>query len=226
MVKSFLEIISSSFFESLFTFLFGSIAGGVSVFSIISSRVSTGASFSAYGIKRLYPHGRNIKSLEKKMQNCKTIKVLGFSALGFTYSYRRILTEHIAKGGKLEFLLAKENSELVVDATQMEGRGSKAITNSIEQTLELLGAIKKDALKKAEHVDSICGSIEIRQYNTEIRNQLIICVDEKGSYAWMTILIPPKSASECRMIEYSDPSDCIDYYNVIWQRSSSTSEAI
>ena len=188
--------------------------------STIVTRVQTSIELRAYGIKKIYPHGRNIKSLERKMQNCKTIKVLGFSALGFTHSYRKILTEHIAKGGKVEFLLAKENSELVVEATQMEGRGSEAITNSIEQTLELLGAIKKDALKRAEHADSTCGSIEIRQYNTEIRNQLVICKDDKETCAWMSILIPPLPAVECRMIEYSETDDCVAYYDIIWERST------
>ena len=192
----------------------------VGFLSAIVTKMQTSIELKANGIKRIYPHGRNVKTLEKKMQNCKTIKILGFSALGFTHSYRKILTEHIAHGGKVEFLLAKENSEFVIEATQMEGRRDKVITNSIEQTLDLLDAIRRDANKKAQSMEAVCGSIEVRQYNTEIRNQLIICKDDKETCAWMSILIPPLPAVECKMIEYSESDDCIAYYDVIWERST------
>ena len=192
----------------------------VGFLSAIITKMQISIELKANGIKRIYPYGRNIKSLEKKMQNCKTIKILGFSALGFTHSYSEILIEHIAHGGKVEFLLAKENSEFVTEAAQMEGRKDTVIADSIKQTLDLLRTTKKKALKRAQSMDSTCGTIEVRQYNTEIRNQLIICKDDKETHAWMSILIPPLAAVQCKMIEYSKSDDCIAYYDVIWERST------
>jgi len=64
----------------------------VGFFTAIVTKMQTIIELKANGIKKIYPHGRNIKSLEKKMQDCKTIKILGFSALGFTHSYRIVLT--------------------------------------------------------------------------------------------------------------------------------------
>lgn len=191
----------------------------VGFLSAIITKLQMSIELRTNGIKRVYPQGRNIKALEKRMQNCRTIKVLGFSAQGFTHSYRKVLTAHIARGGKIEYLLAKENSDFVVEAAQMEGRSDTVIADSIMQTLDLLRAIKQDALKEAQRIGASCGDIEVRQFNTEIRNQLVICRDDKETCAWMSILLPPLPAVECRMIEYSEPGDCVAYYDLIWDRA-------
>ncbi len=206
-----IEIVVSSIISSIFT------AG---ILSAIITKLQKGLELHSNGIKRIYPYGKNIKSLEKTMKNCTTIKILGFSALGITHSYRRVLTNHLAKGGKLEFLLAKEDSEITTEASLMENRGTKAIANSIGETFELLKAIKIDSEKEAEKTGKKCGDIEVRQYNTEIRNQLIICINSEKEEvsAWMSILLPPLPAVECKMIEYSEPSDCVRYYDTIWNR--------
>lgn len=79
--------------------------------------------------------------------------------------------------------------------------------------------IVEDALKEAQRIGASCGDIEVRQFNTEIRNQLVICGDDKETCAWMSILLPPLPAVECRMIEYSEPGDCVAYYDLIWDRA-------
>ena len=63
------------------------------------------------------------------------------------------------------------------------------------------------------------GKFEIRYYDTELRNQMLICEDsEENYYAWMTVLTPPLAAVNCPMIEFSDAARCVDYFNVIWDR--------
>ena len=174
-------------------------------------------------IKKDYLQGRSIGSMESKMQNSRLIRVLALSARGFTHTYRSILTSHVANGGRLEFLLAEPNSALMQEASEMEQRGPGAITQSLHATIELIGAIWSDAKRVAEREGKSTGTIEARFYHTEIRNPIIMCIgNDNKLYAWISVLIPPKAAAECQMLEYFNGSDCAEYFNLVWRRYEST----
>jgi len=191
----------------------------VSFLSIIVNKMQLSLELRLNGIKRIHPYGKNVKSLEKTMKKSRTIKVLGFSALGFIHTNRKILTAHVANGGDLEFLLASSETDFVKDAFEMEGRSKDDFSLSIKQSLTLISAIEHDAIKLSENKNNKCGKIEVKRYQTEIRNQLILCIDaDQYISAWMSVLIPPLPAVECSMIEYSNVDDCVSYYNTIWSR--------
>lgn len=173
------------------------------------------------GIKQIHPKGQAIKSFEKKLTSdmCKEIKVLGFSAHGFTHSYRSELTNFVAKGGYLKYLLSKQDTLFIKQAAEMEGRSENAITNSVDAAIELISSIYRDAKKLSIKYRLTNGTVEVRLYDTEIRNQLLLCTDSDDcTSAWMSILIPPLAAVNCPMIEYSDAGKCINYFNTIWNR--------
>lgn len=173
------------------------------------------------GIKRIYPKGQAIKSLEEalKSDRCNEIKILAFSAEGFMHSYRSEITKFVACGGHLKCLLSKQDTLFIKQASEMEGRSENAIAGSINSSIEIILSIYKDAKNLPRKNRSRNGTIEIRLYDTEIRNQLILCTDRDNcTSAWMSILIPPLAAVNCSMIEYSDTRNCIDYFNTIWNR--------
>ena len=150
---------------------------------------------------------------------CKEIKILGFSAQGFTHSYRYELTKFVARGGHLQYLLSKQDTLFIKQAAEMEGRSEDAISESVNSAIELITSIYRDAKKLSRKQDRTIGTVEVRLYDTEIRNQLLLCTDSNNcTSAWMSILIPPLAAVNCQMIEYSDAGNCIDYFNTIWNR--------
>lgn len=169
-------------------------------------------------ISHIYSKGHAIASFEHCLKSSSTIelRILGFSAEGFLHTYRSELTQFIRSGKNMKILLASPESLFVQQASEMEGRSKDAISHSIYSAVELLEAIKTDASR----MDSAgCGSIEIKHYDTEIRNQVLICIDKCGnSFAWLTVLIPPLSATNCKMIEFSDANECNNYFTTIWER--------
>lgn len=173
------------------------------------------------GIKRIHLKGQAIKSFEESLKSdmCKEIKILGFSAQGFTHSYRYELTKFVASGGHLQYLLSKQDTLFIKQAAEMEGRPENAITESVNSAIELISLIYREAKNLSKKQGHTLGTVEVRLYDTEIRNQLLLCTDSNNcTSAWMSILIPPLAAVNCQMIEYSDAENCIDYFNTIWNR--------
>lgn len=190
----------------------------ISFLSVLVNRLQLSLDQKNVGIRRIHIQGQNVKSLIKAMKKSKVIKVLAIAAQGFLICYRPILSNHLANGGDLYFLLATPNSEFVKNASKAEGRGNDAFSAAIHESLALIETIKNDACKIARGKHLNCGDVNIKHYNTELRNQLILCLDhDNNALAWMTISTPNKPAMDSPMIEYSNPDNCIEYYNTIWE---------
>ena len=173
------------------------------------------------GIKQIYPKGQAVKSIEKELKSdmCKEIRVLAFSAEGFTHSYRYELASFVARGGHLKYLLSRQDTLFNQQAAEMEGRSKDAITKSVNTAIDIISSIYRKAEEISLKNGRTNGTIEVRLFDTEIRNQLILCTDSKNrTSAWMSILIPPRAAVNCQMIEYTDAENCIDCFNTIWNR--------
>ena len=59
------------------------------------------------GIKRVYAPGEHSRALKKQLAGARAIQLLTLSGYGFTHAYRRILTDCVARGGTVEYLLAQ-----------------------------------------------------------------------------------------------------------------------
>ena len=149
------------------------------------------------GIKRVYAPGEHSRTLKKQLAEARAIQLLALSGYGFTHAYRRILTDCVARGGTVEYLLAQPGTAYMKDAAEIEGRGADSISEEVGETLKLLEAIRREADQR------------LRLYP-----------DQSGRRtAWLSLLIPPLPALECNMIEYRDAEDCVDYYEAVKRRS-------
>ena len=172
-------------------------------------------------IKHIYPRGETIDSFKKQINDysCKEVWVLGFNANGFTKSYRFDLEKLLSRGGKIHFLISKPDSVTIQQASEIEGRSSDAFAREAKDSLEIIQSLLNKAKEKAKSLGTICGKIEIRRFDSEIRNQVCICVDDAGKkYAWLSVFLPPRAPINCPMIEFSDATKCVEYYNAIWDR--------
>ena len=168
-------------------------------------------------VDAIYERGQAVPSFEKALRsdNSKELKVLGFSAEGFLHTYRKDLIRFLGKGNSIKVLLSSPKTDFTQQASEMENRPKDAIDQSIKSALSILQAIHESV----EKTSTITGSIEIRFYDTEIRNQCLICTNYLGaSEAWLTLLMPPLSATNCPMVKLSDPADCENYFTTIWER--------
>ncbi|MCR4935787.1 MAG: hypothetical protein K5990_04805 [Oscillospiraceae bacterium] len=208
----------------LFNVLISAVVSSIisaSLVSILSEKIKLSFDLQNNSIKHIHSKGQAVKSFEKKLRSkaCKEVKVLGFSAQGFTHSYRSELVNFVASGGHLQYLLCKPEGTFIRQAAEMEGRSPTAILDSVVASIEIIRLIYDEAKERAQRNQRTCGTIEVRYYETEIRNQLLLCVDnENNYYAWLSILLPPLAAVNCQMIEYSDATECVNYFNTIWKR--------
>lgn len=168
-------------------------------------------------IEHIYEKGHAIPSLEKSMssEDSKELRILGFSAEGFLHTYRKELIQFLRSGKNIKILLSKPATLLTRQASEMESRPQDAIDQSIISAVGIIRAIRESA----KTASSCCGEIETRFFDTEIRNQCIICLDNFGrSKAWLTMLMPPLAATNCPMAELTDGTDCENYFSTIWDR--------
>ena len=100
------------------------------------------------GIKRVYAPGEHSRTLKKQLAEARAIQLLALSGYGFTHAYRRILTDCVARGGTVEYLLAQPGTAYMKDAAEIEGRGADSISEEVGETLKLLEAIRAF---RAEH---------------------------------------------------------------------------
>ena len=101
------------------------------------------------GIKRVYAPGEHSRTLKKQLAEARAIQLLALSGYGFAHAYRRILTDCVARGGTVEYLLAQPGTAYMKDAAEIEGRGADSISEEVGETLKLLEAIRRDAAEKA-----------------------------------------------------------------------------
>ena len=90
------------------------------------------------GIKRVYAPGEHSRTLKKQLAEARAIQLLALSGYGFTHAYRRILTDCVARGGTVEYLLAQPGTAYMKDAAEIEGRGADSISEEVGETLKLL----------------------------------------------------------------------------------------
>ena len=92
------------------------------------------------GIKRVYAPGEHSRTLKKQLAEARAIQLLALSGYGFTHAYRRILTDCVARGGTVEYLLAQPGTAYMKDAAEIEGRGADSISEEVGEHLKLLEA--------------------------------------------------------------------------------------
>ncbi|MBQ3426125.1 MAG: hypothetical protein IJH37_03150 [Clostridia bacterium] len=185
--------------------------------SFLITKLHTTIRSKSIGIKNIHKRGMNVKNLEKSIKKASIIKVLAFMPYYFTFDHKELLVNKVREGCSLQFLACNKDSLLLKELCQIERHVDNDIADLFDPFTNLLESIKTDA-----GVDTT-GSIELRTYNTEIRNPVIICCDKDGKKsAFLTISMPPKRSIDAVMLEYvGDGCDSvINYFDVIWNRHS------
>ena len=131
------------------------------------------------GIKRVYAPGEHSRALKKQLAEARAIQLLALSGYGFTHAYRRILTDCVARGGTVEYLLAQPGTAYMKDAAESRQRGGLHLRGGRGDP-EAAGAIRRDAAEKAGKQKAEPGRVLVRYFHTEMREQLILCTDQSG----------------------------------------------
>jgi len=206
-IQNFFE---SLLFEIIFFFLFSS-----GLFALYLRKAKNSVNLKSIGIHHIHKKGQNIKNTINAINSSRQIKIIAFMPYSFIFDYKELLVKKIKDGCNIKFLVCSPNSLLLKELSQMERHVDNDISSQYDLLINLLQGIKADAGNEAT------GSIEVRMYNTEIRNPAIICIDEKNNKsAFLTLSVPPYRSIDSIMIEYRD-SNCdfvMNYFDIIWER--------
>lgn len=167
------------------------------------------------GIHRVHKEGKDINNMIKAIKKSRQIKIISFMPYNFVYDHKDKLVQKIKDGCNIKLLISNKDSLLLRELCQIKRNVDDDIAREFEPLINLLKNIKQEA-----GIDST-GMIEVRTYNTEIRNPSIICIGENESTAaFLTVSLPPKRSIDSLMLEFKD-DDCIpvvNYFDKIWNR--------
>lgn len=170
---------------------------------------------SMLGIRRIHRLGKNVKSMQQAIKKAKRIMHISFLGHGFIFDYRTLLEDRIAEGCIMQFMFAKKESTLLREMSIMENDAPDSISSKFEPTLDMLKSIIGRA-----NPESV-SSIEVRTFDSEIRNPITICYDaDNEATAFLTVSMPPKRSIDCIMIEFKPKQcdDAINHFKMIWER--------
>lgn len=204
------DFIRSFAYEIIFTIVFSS-----GIMAIFLSKIRNGINLKAVGINYIHKKGKDVKNMQKAIKTSRQIKIISFMPFSFVFDYKDMLVERIKDGCDIKMLVCNKESSLLKDICKIERNTYDDIANQFQPLINLITSIKSDA------GDDSTGAIEVRTYNTEIRNPAIICVDkEENILAFLTISLPPKRSIDNIMLEFkgTQGEDIINYFDKIWER--------
>ena len=127
-----------------------------------------------------------------------------------------MFVKKINEGCDYKFLLCCDENSLFAKEVSLINKGDPNIKAArIVPALETFKMIKNKLINP-----DTAGSLEVRSYSTEKRNSAAIFFGKGYVRAFLVVLIPPKSASQCIALEYNgaECADVVDYFNAIWER--------
>lgn len=165
-----LDFLQNFLFEIIFVLIFSC---GLSTLYI--TKVKNTINLKNVGINRIYKQGNNISHMNKAIQESCQIKVIAFMPFSFLFNNKELLVEKIKDGCNIKILVGKPGSLLLTELCQMERHTDNDISEQSQMIINILNGIKVYAGDDATDI------IEVRTYNTEIRNPAIIHVKNDKS---------------------------------------------
>lgn len=207
-----LEFLKSFLFEVIFVLIFS-----CGLFTLYITKVKNIINLKNVGINHIYKQGNNNTHMNKAIEESSQIKIIAFMPFSFIFNNKELLVKKIKEGCNIKFLIGKPDSLLLKEICQMERHSNNDISEQCPIVINLLNSIKFDAGNDAT------GTIEVRTYNTEIRNPAIICIkNRERKTAFVTVSMIPKQSIDNIMLEYKDDKcdSVITYFDAIWDRHS------
>lgn len=183
-----------------------------------------GRTNKALGIQKIYPNGVSRKMIRDSLTQpgIKSVKILANSAKTYLMHYAaeawpKLLDSHEIK---IQVLIAQEGTPFIEEAAKMENinvNGNDPISPSIVEV--------KNFLKEESRKSNRRNFIEVRQFHTQIRANLLIIDDKR---CWYTPHLPPVSPMNSFALELMDKETehgknllqvCIEHFQVIWDES-------
>lgn len=180
------------------------------------------------GIVNVYPNGLPRKIIRDNLTKpgVKSVKIMANSARTYLIQYAAeawpvLLGSHEVK---IQVLIAKEGTAFVGEAAKMESINAwrdDPISPSIVEVKRFLA----EQARKSNRRDFI----EVRQFHTQIRANLII-IDDR--WCWYTPHLPPISPMNSFAFELTETDGeprknllraCIDHFQVVWEQSENES---
>ena len=190
--------------------------------------LNLGLACKTLGIQKIYPNGVSRKSIRDRLAQpgIKSVKVLANSAKTYMIHYAAevwpmLLASHEVK---IQILIAKEGSEFVEKAAKMENINANRVDPISPSIVEV-----KLYLAEIAHRSNRRDFIEVRQFDSQIRANLIIIDDNWCSY---TPHLPPVSPMNSFAFELTESDTaqgktmlqaCIDHFQVVWDQSKNDS---
>lgn len=212
------DFLKNFIYEIIFTIVLSS-----GVIALHTTKINRIINLKAVGITHIHKKGRDVKRLMRSIEKASKICIIAFVPYSLVFDNRELLTEKIKEGCNIKILLCRYDSPVIKEVCQIENDTDYDIANKIEPLKNLLTRMKIDA-----GIEST-GTIEVRTYNTEMRNPAIICYDkDDNKSAFLTVSLPPKRSIDSVMIEYknNECNDVINYFNAIWNRHNNKNDII
>lgn len=184
------------------------------------------------GIQRVYPYGVPRKIIRDNLSRAdiKSVKILANSAKTYLIHYAAEAWPALLESRevKIQILIAQEGTSFVEEAARME-----SINTHRDDPISPAIAEVKHFLAEKARKSNRRDFIEIRQFHTQIRANLIIIDD---TWCWYTPHLPPVSPMNSFVFELTETEErvgknlfraCNDYFQVIWEQSElSSTESI
>ena len=176
------------------------------------------------GIQKIYPCGVSRKVIRDNLTrpDIKSVKILANSAKTYLIHYAAEAWSTLLESRevKIQVLIALEGTAFIEEAAKMESINTHRDDPISPSIVEV-----KHFLAEKARMSNRRDFIEVRQFHTQIRANLIIIDDKR---CWYTPHLPPVSPMNSFAFELTETGEeqgkslfqtCLDHFQVIWEQS-------
>jgi len=147
-------------------------------------------------------------ALAEHLMQSDAIKLFYTTGARFLSSFEIVLAQFVARGGHIQLLCAKPESEMLNEVQQIEEaylNSSRATIHKEFDTLielgqNILGAAKKQ--NQNNNLKNETGTIQLGFSKTLFRSSILICEkDRQPLWGWLTITLPPFKSKDTISME-------------------------
>lgn len=163
--------------------------------------------------------------LRKKIINSEIVRIFTTSGKGLFLYHKEYIQEMLVRGGELQILLPNPGSELYQSVETSEGRLSGSLDGEWHDMITDLHNILTNVSMMGIKTE---GKVRIGCARTTLRQTAIVCSNSHGTWAWITMTMPPYRAGTdslsfgCLSDEESDPRTSLAtmtkcYFDKAWE---------
>ena len=201
--------------EFIYNEQIGYIRGNEAIDGNISHNLSI---LNQLGISQVYekPWKRDIRH---EISASKEFYSISYAGNTFVQVHREAFIEAFENGAFIFILVGSKSSDFFKEVHLIERKhtndGTPDLDSYVDIVINEFRKVKSES-KKGKH-----GKIEIRSFNTEFRNAVLMHKDKNDKLtAQLTLINGGKRARDCMMMEFNGGSgleDCKAYFDKIWK---------